>query len=249
LAYLVCKCGEHLVFKGGTCLAKVHGEFYRLSEDLDFTIPVPVDASRSERRREAGPVKAAVASLPRHLPMFILDQPLDGANQSTQYVASVTYQSPTTGQRETIRVEVSVREPLLLPSLRAEAKTLLLDPVTGLAAVQPVPVNCIAMMEAMAEKSRAALSRRDVAIRDFYDLDYAVRRLGVDPTEVDFVDLVRRKLAVPGNPPVDAGPGKLALLQRQLDARLKTVLRDADFEAFHLERAVAMVVALAERLT
>jgi predicted nucleotidyltransferase component of viral defense system len=29
-----------LVFKGGTCLSKVHGEFYRLSEDLDFTIPV-----------------------------------------------------------------------------------------------------------------------------------------------------------------------------------------------------------------
>lgn len=30
-----------LVFKGGTCLAKVHGEFYRLSEDLDFVIPMP----------------------------------------------------------------------------------------------------------------------------------------------------------------------------------------------------------------
>ena len=29
-----------LVFKGGTCLAKVHGEFYRLSEDLDFVIPM-----------------------------------------------------------------------------------------------------------------------------------------------------------------------------------------------------------------
>ena len=28
-----------LVFKGGTCLSKVHADFYRLSEDLDFIIP------------------------------------------------------------------------------------------------------------------------------------------------------------------------------------------------------------------
>lgn len=39
---------DTLVFKGGTCLAKVHTEFYRLSEDLDFLIPTPVTATRSE---------------------------------------------------------------------------------------------------------------------------------------------------------------------------------------------------------
>ena len=37
--------GVDLIFKGGTCLAKVHAGFYRLSEDLDFAIPMPVDAS------------------------------------------------------------------------------------------------------------------------------------------------------------------------------------------------------------
>jgi len=30
-----------MVFKGGTCLAKVHAGFYRLSEDLDFAISMP----------------------------------------------------------------------------------------------------------------------------------------------------------------------------------------------------------------
>jgi predicted nucleotidyltransferase component of viral defense system len=43
-----------LVFKGGTCLAKVHAGFYRLSEYLDFTIPSPLDAMR-------------VIKLPRHI--------------------------------------------------------------------------------------------------------------------------------------------------------------------------------------
>ena len=36
---------DDLLFKGGTCLAKIHGDFYRLSEDLDFTLPMaPAEA-------------------------------------------------------------------------------------------------------------------------------------------------------------------------------------------------------------
>ena len=34
-----------LVFKGGTCLAKAHTDFYRLSEDLDFTDFCPESSS------------------------------------------------------------------------------------------------------------------------------------------------------------------------------------------------------------
>ena len=40
-----------LVFKGGTCLSKVHAEFFRLSEDLDFSIATPSNSTRSDRRR------------------------------------------------------------------------------------------------------------------------------------------------------------------------------------------------------
>ena len=32
------------VFKGGTCLSKVHSDFYRLSEDLDFACSVRLDS-------------------------------------------------------------------------------------------------------------------------------------------------------------------------------------------------------------
>jgi predicted nucleotidyltransferase component of viral defense system len=40
--------GQGLVFKGGTCLSKVHADFFRLSEDLDFGISVKPDASRGD---------------------------------------------------------------------------------------------------------------------------------------------------------------------------------------------------------
>jgi len=48
---------QGLVFKGGTCLSKVHAEFFRLSEDLDFSIPIPPDATRSQRRGAASPIR------------------------------------------------------------------------------------------------------------------------------------------------------------------------------------------------
>ena len=40
LEHLAAVTGGQLVFKGGTCLTKVHAGFYRLSEDLDFVIPM-----------------------------------------------------------------------------------------------------------------------------------------------------------------------------------------------------------------
>ena len=44
LEYLARECGN-LTFKGGTCLSKIHGGFYRLSEDLDFSIPTVLDST------------------------------------------------------------------------------------------------------------------------------------------------------------------------------------------------------------
>jgi predicted nucleotidyltransferase component of viral defense system len=80
-----------LVFKGGTCLAKVHASFFRLSEDLDFVVPVTVRIARAERRKLAAPLKAAFAELEAALSGCRIREPLSGANNSTQYVGSVSY--------------------------------------------------------------------------------------------------------------------------------------------------------------
>ena len=248
LVYLAERAGSELIFKGGTCLAKVHAGFYRLSEDLDFAIPLPVDASRKQRSQAAAVAKKAAANVADFIPAMKCTEPLAGANNSTQYNGTVAYESPTTGQQEPILVEISVREPLLLPIVTGQARTLLLDPVGGDAMVPAVDVSCIDMIEAMAEKFRAALSRQDVAIRDFYDIDYAGQHLGLDMDGDQMVDLVRQKLAVPGNLPVDVGEQRLADLKRQLDARLRTVLRERDFRAFDLDQAIRRVTMMAARV-
>lgn len=246
LAYLAVAASDDLVFKGGTCLAKVHAEMYRLSEDLDFTIPTSVEASRSERRKLIEGVKGALTALQNRFPSFRVIQPLKGANNSTQYIAVVGYASLLGPETETIKIEVSLREPLLMPSVAASARTLLLDPVTGNPLVPPVSVRCIAKTEALAEKFRAALSRREAAVRDFYDIDHAVRKGGLRPEAIELVKQVKQKLAVPDNEPVDVSAQRLATLRKQIEPQLRPVLRERDFVEFDLERAFKTVVEMAK---
>ena len=237
-----------LVFKGGTCLAKVHVGFYRMSEDLDFLISTPVDASRADRSRRAAESKAVVATIGEQLPGLRVIAPLTGANDSSQYTAALGHPSLLGPGEETVKIEVGLREPLLTPAIRGEAKTLLLDPISGSPLAPPLPVPCLSREEAMAEKLRAALSRREAAIRDFYDVDHAVRRLGFRVQDPELIGLVREKLAVPGNEPVDVSAARLAVLKPQLESRLKPVLRDRDFVEFDLERAFATVAEVAAAL-
>jgi len=235
--------GNTVVFKGGTCLAKIHADFYRLSEDLDFVVSMPVDSSRSERSKMATGLKDIV--MLDRLPGFRVVEPLRGANNSTQYNAVIGYHSRIVGKEETIKVEVGLREPLLLPPEAGMAKTLLLNPSTTKPLCEPLVLNCMSKREAFAEKFRAALSRREAAVRDFFDLDYAVRQLGLQPEDRGLIDLIRKKMAVPGNDRMDVSENRLTILHRQLESQLRPVLRARDYAEFDLERAFRIVAEVA----
>jgi predicted nucleotidyltransferase component of viral defense system len=246
LAYLSESAGDGLVFKGGTCLTKVHSELYRLSEDLDYTIAVPIDARRSHRHERAEVVKTALDRLAREVRVFRVIDPWRGANNSTQYLATLGYDSVLGRQQETVKIEVSLREPLLAPVFDGPAQTILRNPLTNKPTVAPVHVRSIEKTEALAEKFRAALSRREPAIRDFFDIDYAVRKGSLRPKDVEFIHQVRQKLAIPGNDPVDVSERRLEALRRQVESELKPILRDTDFREFDLKRAFAVGVQMAQ---
>jgi predicted nucleotidyltransferase component of viral defense system len=244
LNHLAVSTGD-LVFKGGTCLAKVYTEFYRLSEDLDFVIPTPITASRAQRRSLASGLKMTIGRLTHDLSDFRIIKPLTGANNSTQYIAVFGYISLINKEEETIKIEVGLREPLLTKVFTGNIQTILLNPISRKPMVSGFPLPCLSINEALAEKLRAALSRREVAIRDFYDIDYAMRKMDLRPLAADMVDLVRKKLAVSGNDPIDVSEARLAALRQQLTSQLKPVLRTKDLAEFDLERAFKAVAAVA----
>ncbi|MBU1693107.1 MAG: nucleotidyl transferase AbiEii/AbiGii toxin family protein [Verrucomicrobia bacterium] len=248
LVVLAANMPESVVFKGGTCLSKVYTDFYRLSEDLDFAIPVPLQSSRAERRRLMEPVKVLCDSIPAHCPQVAVLDPMRGANQSTQYIQTLGYQSRITGKTAQIKVEFGLREPTLLAPRVEPAGTLLVSPLTGRPVFPSFPVRVMALKEMWGEKIRAALCRREPAIRDFFDLDYALRTNQFDLSAPDLIALAAQKLAVPGNGPVQLTDERRAELERQIQTDLKPVLRTRDFEQFDLDRIWTALVALADRL-
>lgn len=248
LADLCTSDATEVVFKGGTCLSKVHADFFRLSEDLDFSLSTPIDATRSQRRRRIDDFKHYFKAIPKRNDCFRIDQDLRGFNNSLQYGARLAYRSIISGQDDFLKVEVSVREPIVEPHAMLPASTVLLDPFRAAAAVKPFAVRVLSRREAYAEKLRAALSRREPAIRDFFDLDHAFTIGNIVETDTLLVNLLNDKLAIPGNESVDVSEKKLILLRSQLDTDLRSVIRDDDFKRFDLERVFQRIVVFAEML-
>jgi predicted nucleotidyltransferase component of viral defense system len=237
-----------LIFKGGTCLNKVHVGFYRLSEDLDFSIPVNPGATRSDRRKAIEPVKAHLSSFKTLAPALQLESELAGHNEGRQYTTVFTYMSIVTGKKGTIKFEVGLREPLLDQVLKAPARTLLIDPFRRQDVLSAVNIYCLSTREAFAEKIRAALARKDAAIRDLFDLDHAIRHQKIDMQDAELLDFARLKLQVPGTNAVDVSQPRIDAMRRQLTTELQPVLRPADYAVFDFDQAAAKLVALSEVL-
>lgn len=109
----------------------------------------------------------------------------------------------------------------------------------------PVQLPCITKPEALAEKCRAAMTRREPAIRDYFDIDYTVRKGEIDTSDASWLQLVREKIAVPGNESIDVSAERLDALRGQVEPFLKPVLRIAEFQEFNLDRAFGVIAEVA----
>ena len=64
----------------------------------------------------------------------------------------------------------------------------------------------------------------------------------------DILSLVKAKIDVPGNDPIDLAEGRKQELNRQLEGQLRPVLRPSDFVAFKLNEACGLVDNILESL-
>ena len=238
-----------LVFKGGTCLSKIHADFYRLSEDLDLVIPVEVDTPRNQRRSTMDPLKGIFDELPAAIPGIAVSQAFRGHNESRQYIGYIEYPSVVMDKQERVKIEIGIREPLLHPSLTSETRTIVVNPFSGRPLIPAFTVQALGMKEAYAEKVRAALTRKEPAIRDLFDLFHAVRTMNLDLDDHDFLIMVKQKLDVPGNATVDISLEYKRELDRQLEGQLRPVLRPADFDSFNMNEAFELIGRVANAVS
>lgn len=180
-----------LVFKGGTLLSKSYADFQRLSEDLDFTVASEDLGSRSERRRISKEIEADLIRVTERLGLG-WKEAWRGHNQSTQYTGRISYPS-ILGVQDSVLVEVGMREVPVENPVWVKLKTMLRNPLFGEPEVDEILVRGYTLKEAYAEKVRAALTRKDPAIRDIYDL-WRAHTLGILPLESrDWLNLIKQK--------------------------------------------------------
>jgi len=183
-----------LIFKGGTCLNKIYFSSFRLSEDLDFTMRLPQDAStRGVRRKCIKPVKDNIESFAGQFDMKIDNIDKAGRNESNQYIFHFRYQSVILPVESRIKLEIGLRyNPICEPENQV-VRHGFLHPFTGKPLFEGGEVNCLILKELIAEKLRAAATREIIAPRDFYDIDFVIRK-GFDLAAPEFLRLFRKKL-------------------------------------------------------
>ena len=185
---------EALIFKGGTCLSKMYYSYYRLSEDLDFSMKLPAgDVTRSVRSNLMKPVKEKIKGFAGDRGMRVEGIEKAGRNLSKQYIFCVEYDSVVVEKPQFIKLEIGSRFNPYLPVLKKKVSHVFLHPFTKEPLFTVGAVNCLTLKELVAEKLRAAATRLEIAPRDFYDISYLIK-FGFNFSDSEFLRLLKKKL-------------------------------------------------------
>jgi len=237
---------ERLIFKGGTCLSKTYYSYYRLSEDLDFSLELPIGTvTRSMRRNTIKPIKDKIQTFAKGYGLSVEGIETAGHRESTQYIYYVNYDSAIVDKQQSIKLEIGLRFNPLLPTLKRNVQHRFLHPFTNEPLFEGGIVKCLALKELVAEKMRAAATRAVIAPRDFYDLDY-LHRAGFDFRDKELPSLFQRKLAEDGFTTdlkryrVNMGRSESEIqdMRSRIEAELLDVLTLEEKNAFNLHRAL-----------
>ena len=187
-----------LIFKGGTCLNKIYYSYYRLSEDLNFSMRLPkYTATRGNRRKIIQPVKDNIEKYAKQFDMRIDGEQNPGRNESKQYIYYLIYKSVIQPTEQIIKFEIGLRfNPIVETEIR-EVKHKFLHPFTTEPLFNGGKVNCLSLEEIVSEKLRAAALRLTIAPRDFYDLDFILRN-GFNLADKKVMKLFKKKIEEDG---------------------------------------------------
>jgi len=238
-----------LIFKGGTCLNKVYYVYYRLSEDLDFSMKLPeYTTTRSNRRKCIQPVKDNIEKFVEQFGLKVDDKENPGRNESKQYVYYLLYQSALRPQEMRIKFEIGLRfNPILDTEIR-EVKHKFLHPFTNEPLFDGGKVNCLLLEEIVSEKLRAAALREVIAPRDFYDLDFIVRQ-GFNLTDKKVLKLFSKKIKEDNSDPdlirykINLGRSDKEIIdmKSRIENELIDVLTVSERENFDLDTALKRI--------
>ncbi len=165
---------DALIFKGGTCIKKVHIEDYRYSEDLDFTLHPDLEQKVSNDELYAA--FDQVFEEINEAANIDLSIPEDSkeVHESGGIKFFIDYVGPLGGRGDHIKTDISKGE-----KLEFEVEQLnLLNRYSDLAEENELTIQCYGLEEIVIEKMAALMGR--TIPRDLYDFEYLTNTEGIE---------------------------------------------------------------------
>ena len=187
-----------LVFKGGTLLSRVHLNYHRVSEDLDFTYLENEKLNKLSAKQRKKAISEITDELAEEISKisnkFYLDFSTDKSDKKYCKVMDrknvyffKIYYKPVYGVEEFIKFEVNFNDDLIYPILFEDIKHLFepelvkdLEFVEGIKIQIRKNIPCYDIREIAGEKIRAILTRPAIKERDLLDLFLILKMIDLD---------------------------------------------------------------------
>jgi len=193
---------ENLVFKGGTCLNKCYLGFYRLSEDLDFVFNQDVKGlSKNQVKKILDGLRRVIFEVLDELNLETNKELGNGWKMLTSKeepkivgLEIITqYKSLLENTMQKIKLEVSFRRKLINPTQIRPIHHEFINPLGEPILKEDVKIEAIDLFENFAEKFRALVTRKNIAVRDIYDI-YFILKKGIFKIDEKIIDLALLKI-------------------------------------------------------
>ncbi len=177
-----------LVFKGGTLLTRVHLDYHRISEDLDFTYSENQKLNKLSAKQRKKVISNTTDKLVEEIDKVSKGLNLDfSTNKADKRYCKVMdrknvyifkiYYNPVYGAEEFIKFEVNFNDELIYPILFEDIKHLFdVEIIKDLEFVENLKIQikknipCYDLREIAGEKIRAILTRPAIKERDLLDI-------------------------------------------------------------------------------
>lgn len=142
---------DKLVFKGGTALNKLYFNYYRLSEDLDFT-SVGIGIKH---------IRKSIRKIAKELKIELKDENITKYSYVTvfRFIGPLNYPN-------SINIDINTSEKLVLPPVKKK--------VLHFYDIPPFEIQTMNLRGLIAEKIRSLIQRKKP--RDYYDVWFTIKR-------------------------------------------------------------------------
>lgn len=165
---------ENLVFKGGTCLKKIHFDAYRFSEDMDFTLLS--DTVSDDEILENFNTSFELVFKSSRIPLSITKESFDIHKDSGSIKFKIDYEGPH--GKDSIKVDLTRGEKILFDIENRKV----INQYSDLEEEEDIVIKTYSLNEILVEKMAALMGR--TIPRDLYDFDYLLEEEGLSLEDV-----------------------------------------------------------------